>query len=76
MRSSLLRLALALPLAALVLVGCGPHGPSIPAIPISASGDTAVSTDTGKVAVQEKGKKPASRQKRLTQLAPMPWTKE
>jgi hypothetical protein len=76
MRSPRLRLLLAPPLAALVLVGCGPRGPSIPAIPSSASGDPVVSAHTGKAAVQKKGKKPGSRQKRVTQLAPMPWTKE
>jgi len=75
MRSPRLRL-LAPPLAALVLVGCGPRGPSIPTIPRPASGDRAVSTDSSKVAAQEKGKEPASRQKRLPQLAPMAWPKQ
>ncbi len=76
MRSPRLGLLLAPPLAALVLVGCGPRGPSIPAIPSSASVDPAVSAHIGKTAVQKKGKKPGSRQKRLTQLPPMPWPKE
>jgi hypothetical protein len=76
MRALCLRLFLAPPLAALVLVGCGPVGPSIPAIPSPASGDRAVSATTDKAAVQEKGKRPGPRQKRLTQLSPMPWPKE
>jgi hypothetical protein len=76
MRSPRLRLLLAPPLAALVLVGCGPSGPSIPAIPRSASGDHAVSATTGKAAVQKKGKRPGPQQKRLTPLSPMPWPKE
>ncbi len=76
MRFPRLRLLLAPSLAALVLVGCGPHGPSIPAIPRSASGDPAVSAHTDKAAVQEKGKRPGSRPKRLPQLSPLPWGKE
>jgi hypothetical protein len=76
MQSPRLRLLLAPPLAALVLVGCGPRGPSIPAIPNSASGDPAVSAHTDEAALPKKGKKPGSRQKRLPQLSPMDWTKE
>ena len=71
-----LRLLLAPSLAALVLVGCGPGGPSIPAIPSSASDHNAVSATTGKAAVQKTRKRPGPRQKRLTQLSPMPWPKE
>jgi hypothetical protein len=76
MRSPRLRLLLASPLAALVLVGCGPSGPSIPAIPGSVSGDHAVAAETGKAAVQKKGKRPGPQQKRLTQLSPMPWPRD
>ena len=76
MRSPRLRLLLAPPLAALVLAGCGPRGPSIPAIPRSASGDQAVSAHTGQVGVPTKGKRPGPRQKRLPQLSPMDWTKK
>ncbi len=76
MRSLRLRLLLAPLLAALVLAGCGPRGPSIPAIPRSASGDHAVAADTGEVAVQTKGKKSGPRPKRLAQLSPMHWPKE
>ncbi len=76
MRSPRLRLVLAPPLAALVLAGCGPRGPSIPAIPSSASGDRAVSARTDQPAEQVKGKKPGPRQKRLPQLSPIDWTKE
>ncbi len=76
MRSPRLRLLFAPTLAALVLVGCAPHGPSIPAIPSTASGDPAVSAHTDEAAVPEKGKKPGPRQKRLPQLSPMDWTKE
>jgi hypothetical protein len=63
-------------LAALVLASCSPRGPSIPAIPRSASTDRAVSAYTDQADVQKKGKKPGSRQKRLTQLAPMPWARD
>ncbi len=76
MRSPSLRLLLAPPLVALVLAGCGPRGPSIPAIPRSASGDPAVSAHTDEAAVARKGKKPGPRQERLPQLSPMDWTKE
>jgi hypothetical protein len=76
MRSPRLRLLHALPLAVLALAGCGPRGPSIPAIPRSASGVPAVSAHTGEDAVPKKGKRPGPRQKRLTQLAPMPWARE
>jgi hypothetical protein len=54
MRSLRLRFLLAPPLAALVLVGCGP---SIPAIPRSASGVPAVSAHTVQAAVPKKGKR-------------------
>ncbi len=76
MRSPSLRLLLAPPLAALVLAGCGPRGPSIPAIPSSASNDPAVSAQTVRDAVQVKGKRPGPRKKRLPQLSPIDWTKE
>jgi hypothetical protein len=76
MRSARLRLLLAPTAAALVLVGCGPRGPSIPALPRAASGDPAVSAHTDEAAVLSKGKKPGPRQKRLPQLSPMDWTKE
>ncbi len=76
MRFPRLRPLLASPLAALVLVGCGPRGPSIPVIPSSAPGDPAVSAHTGEAAVPKKGKRPGPRQKRLPQLSPMDWTKE
>ena len=75
MRSPCLRLLLAPPLAVLVLAGYGSRGPSIPAIPRSASGDPAVSAHAGELAVPKKGKKPGPRQKRLTQLSPMDWAK-
>jgi hypothetical protein len=76
MRSLPLGLRIAPYLAALVLVGCGPRGPSIPAIPSSASGGPAISAHTGEASVPKKVAKPGPRQKRLTQLAPMPWPKE
>ena len=76
MRSLRFRLLLAPPLAALVLVGCGSRGPSIPAIPSSARAIMRLLPQTGKAAVQTTRKKSGSRQKRLTQLSPMPWPKE
>ncbi len=76
MRSPLFRLLLAPPLLALAVVGCGPRGPSIPAIPRSASNDPAVSAHTDEAAVAKKGKRPDPRQRTRPQLSPMDWTKE
>ena len=59
-------------LATLILVSCGPRGPSIPAIPSSSSGKPTVSAPIDKTAVQTKGKNPPSRQKRRTQPPPLP----
>jgi hypothetical protein len=76
MQSSRLQHLVVPTLAGLVLIGCGPRGPSIPAIPRATSGDPSVSVHPDQAAVRNKGKKPVSRQKMLPQLSPMPWAKK